>query len=121
MVLALHGHDVAVARTGPEGVEAAERVRPDVVLSDIGLPGFSGYEVARRIRQGGGAGALLVALTAYGQDADRAAAYEAGFNLHIAKPADPAEVVQMLAAAADWLAGRRDEPGFSQAPGTRPH
>ena len=50
MVLEMFGHEVRVAHSGPDGVREAEAWRPDVVLSDIGLPGFDGYEVARRIQ-----------------------------------------------------------------------
>jgi CheY-like chemotaxis protein len=68
------------------------------VLLDIGLPGIDGYEVARRLRhQGGSAHIMLVALTGYGQDEDRRRAQEAGFDHHLTKPLDPAQLQQLLA------------------------
>jgi CheY-like chemotaxis protein len=66
---------------------------------DIGLPGLSGYEVARRLRQDGGAPDLLIALTGYGQHEARARSDEAGFHHHFVKPADPRDI---QAAIAGW-------------------
>jgi signal transduction histidine kinase len=83
------GHDVAVAHDGPSALEVAESFRPEVVLLDIGLPGIDGYEVARRLRADEMSSAVrLVALTGYGQPADRARAMQAGFDEHLVKPAD---------------------------------
>jgi CheY-like chemotaxis protein len=79
-------------------VEAALRSRPDAAVVDVGLPGFDGYEVARRIRAAPeGASLLLVALTGYGQPADRRRAEDAGFDLHLVKPVDPARLIALLA------------------------
>ena len=69
---------------------------------DIGLPGMSGYDLARRLRQHGGAPGLLIALTGYGQKEDRARSEEAGFHHHFVKPADPRDI---QAAIAGWSAG----------------
>jgi PAS domain S-box-containing protein len=90
------GCEVEVAYTGPDGVEAAKRVRPHLVLCDIGLPGFSGYEVARRIRAEANGSVVLVALTGYGRDEDREEARAAGFNRHFTKPVDFAELSTVL-------------------------
>jgi CheY-like chemotaxis protein len=69
-----------------------------VVLLDIGLPGTSGLEVARRMRQNLGlTDALLVALTGYGQDEDRRRSHEAGFNAHLVKPVDLDALEKLLA------------------------
>ncbi len=96
-LLSLFGHEVELAHTGPEGVEAARRLRPDVVLCDIGLPGMDGYAVARQLRQDPEtAGLRLVALTGYGRDSDRRQAEEAGFDLHLVKPVGPAELKKLL-------------------------
>ena len=66
---------------------------PHVVVLDIGLPGMDGYEVARRLReQGDTSHALLIALTGYGQEEDRAALDEAGFDHHFVKPTDPRQI-----------------------------
>ena len=96
--LAQEGHDVHAAADGPTGVEMAAAVRPDVVLIDIGLPGFDGYEVARRIRVSAwGKSMLLVALTGYGQADDRRRALDAGCDLHVTKPVFPERLAEIIA------------------------
>ena len=91
------GHEAVVAYTGPEGIGAAHRVRPDVVVCDIGLPGLDGFEVARTIRRyPETAGARLIAVTGYGQDSVREQAFAAGFDSHLVKPADPAKLLGLL-------------------------
>jgi DNA-binding response OmpR family regulator len=87
---------VAVAHTGPDGVAAARAFRPQLVLCDIGLPGFSGFEVARRIREGANGGVVLVALTGYGRDEDRTEARDAGFDRHFTKPVDFGQLTAVL-------------------------
>ena len=78
---------------------------PDVVVLDIGMPELSGYEVARQIREQATAHPLvLVALTAWEQPADRARAVEAGFDLHVAKPASLGKLQQIIAVAQEKLA-----------------
>jgi CheY-like chemotaxis protein len=99
VLLELMGHDVRVAYTGPEGVATAAEWTPEIIISDIGLPGFDGFEVARRLRRQLGTKPLLVALTGYGRDEDRRHSREAGFDHHLIKPADPAVLQQMLATA----------------------
>jgi two-component system CheB/CheR fusion protein len=74
---------------------------PDVVLLDIGLPDIDGYEVARRIRaREDGRGAVLVAMTGYGQAEDRQRSREAGFTVHLVKPVDPTALKEVLAGVA---------------------
>jgi CheY-like chemotaxis protein len=109
LVLEMLGHEVALARSGEEGVEVAARFRPDVVLSDIGLEGgMSGYDLARALRASPDLrGARLVAVTGYGQADDRRRALEAGFDEHIVKPFD----VEALCRVVDRLAApAREEP-----------
>jgi signal transduction histidine kinase/integral membrane sensor domain MASE1/CheY-like chemotaxis protein len=97
-LLRRRGHETYVARDGIDGLEQACARRPDVVLLDIGLPGLDGYEVARRLRAGGGvADALLVALSGYGQESDRRRAREAGFDHHLVKPVKLDELERVLA------------------------
>jgi CheY-like chemotaxis protein len=97
ILLRLEGHEVATAHDGLEAVALAERFRPDVVFLDIGLPGISGYEAARRIRAlPGGQQMRLVALTGWGQQEDRRKSAEAGFDRHLVKPVDPEELVGAL-------------------------
>lgn len=86
-LLELSGHRVDTAYTGREALDLAESLHPEVILLDIGLPDLSGYEVARRIRATGWGGTTnLIAITGWGQDADRERAFRAGFDHHLTKP-----------------------------------
>jgi signal transduction histidine kinase/ActR/RegA family two-component response regulator len=99
-LLEIWGHQVSVAGSGPEGVEMAFSIRPEVALIDIGLPGMDGHEVARRIRSLLGAGEIsLIAMTGYGQPEDRRRALQAGFDRYLVKPVDPAVLSQLLSEA----------------------
>ena len=98
ILLKAAGHDVRIAYDGPTALEAALDYRPDMVLLDIGLPGLTGYEVAKRMRQQAVLGnVVLVAMTGYGQETDRQRSQEAGFDHHLVKPADFGEVQKILA------------------------
>jgi signal transduction histidine kinase/ActR/RegA family two-component response regulator len=91
------GHTVKAVHDGVEGLEEAQRFRPDVVLLDIGLPRMDGLEVARRLRSlPGEPRTVLVALTGYGQAEDRARSREAGFDHHLTKPVDLDTLVRVL-------------------------
>ncbi len=98
-LLELEGHEVHVEADGLRGVEAALRLRPEVVLCDIGLPGIDGYEVARRLRSASGMRVLLVAVTGYAAPDDVRRAQEAGFQHHIPKPADLEHIARVVAEA----------------------
>ncbi len=102
MLLELQGYRVAVAHTGGAALESARRLRPDLVLCDIGLPGgMDGYAVARALRADSFPPSLrLIALTGYGQEEDQRRAYEAGFDRHLTKPVDPAVLTELLDALA---------------------
>jgi PAS domain S-box-containing protein len=90
MLLRAHGLDVQVAYRGAEALALASAVKPDVVLLDLGLPDMSGEEVAQHLRRDTQArDARLIAITGWGQEADRARTREAGFDLHLVKPVDP--------------------------------
>jgi DNA-binding response OmpR family regulator len=90
MLLRAHGLEVQVAYRGAEAIALATSVRPDVVLLDLGLPDLPGEEVARRLREHTRAStARYIAITGWGQDADRARTRDAGFDLHLVKPVDP--------------------------------
>ena len=96
-VLTLYGHTVQVAADGRSGVTLARELRPDVVLCDIGLPDMPGYDVARAIRSDGALRATrLVALSGYALPEDRERSRAAGFDHHIAKPADVEELMRLL-------------------------
>jgi PAS domain S-box-containing protein len=104
MLLKASGHEVRIAHDGPTAVQAALDYRPDVVVLDIGLPGLNGYEVAKRIRQDPVLkNVVLVALTGYGQDSDRQASRQAGFNHHLVKPARLEQWQQILAAVSEQV------------------
>jgi len=97
-LLSLSGHETHVALDGDQAVKAAERLLPDAVLLDIGLPRVDGYEVCRRIRQQSwGRGLMIVALTGWGQEEDRQKSREAGFNTHLVKPVDDEVILNLLA------------------------
>lgn len=97
LLLEADGHVVAVAPDGPEGLRKLESFRPQVALVDIGLPGMDGYSLARELRAAAGARLALIALTGYGQEEDRRAAREAGFDQHLIKPVSRDELRKALA------------------------
>jgi len=96
-MLKLWGHEVQMAFDGPGALEAARAQMPDAVLLDVGLPVMDGYETARRLRQEGLGGKLLVAVTGYGAAEDRRRAAEAGFDSHLTKPVSPEALRAILA------------------------
>ncbi len=98
MLLKIKGYEVGTAYDGEQAVEAAEALRPDVALLDIGMPNLNGYDACRRIReQPWGQGMFLIALTGWGQEEDRRRTEEAGFDQHMVKPVDPAALMKLLA------------------------
>src|SRR5919202_1086373 len=99
-LLKLLGHEVAVAHSGPEGIEVARAHRPDYVLLDIGLPGMDGYEVASRLRREACCrDAVIIAISGYGQEEDRRRSKEAGVDHHLIKPLDHDALISLLSAA----------------------
>jgi CheY-like chemotaxis protein/anti-sigma regulatory factor (Ser/Thr protein kinase) len=97
-LLELAGYIVEVAGDGPTALAVARSFHPEVVLCDIGLPGdMDGYAVAGALSQGGDGRPYLIALSGYGQPADRERARKAGFDRHLTKPADPAALRRLLA------------------------
>jgi signal transduction histidine kinase len=97
LMLRLEGHEVHCASDGEEALALAGLRKPEIVVLDVGMPKLDGCEVARRIRaESWGRNAVLVALTGWGQDADRRRSREAGFDMHLVKPVDPATICDML-------------------------
>jgi PAS domain S-box-containing protein len=91
------GHEVQSVFNGPQALEKARAFRPHFVLLDIGMPGMSGYEVARNLRKEPEfEGLVITALTGYGQADDRRRSREAGFNHHLTKPPDPIALAALL-------------------------
>lgn len=98
-LLGLWGHECVSVGDGTAAVELVLRRMPDIALIDIGLPGLSGYDVARRIRQRApGSGIRLIAVTGYGLPEDQERALRAGFDAHLLKPIQPELLAHMLAA-----------------------
>jgi PAS domain S-box-containing protein len=104
LLLRIQGNDTQIARDGIEAVEKAAEYKPDVILLDIGMPGMNGYEACQAIRrESWGTEALVIAMTGWGQAEDRRRSAEAGFDHHLVKPIDHAELLRLL--ASDTAAG----------------
>ena len=99
MLLRGSGNDVRTAYDGKTALAAAGEFRPEAILLDLGLPGLSGFEVARRIRkESWGEEIRLIALSGWGQEDDIRRTREAGFNAHMIKPPDYPALLALLAA-----------------------
>lgn len=99
MVMSLEGHAVAVARNGDEALVLAEQLQPDVIILDIGMPGVDGHTVAQRLRQTTwGASSLVVAISGFGEEADKQRARGSGFDAHFTKPVAPSQLLNRIAA-----------------------
>jgi CheY-like chemotaxis protein len=98
MFLEFRGHAVRVCHEGPTALAMADQYRPEVLLLDIGLPGMSGCDVARTLRQRRWAeDAMIIALSGWNQDRDREASRAAGMNHHLVKPVDHEVLERLLA------------------------
>jgi len=98
MLLSSDGHDAETAYSAATALEAIERMKPEIVLLDVGLPQIDGYQIARRLRAGKAVpGMRLIALTGYGQEQDRERAWAAGFDEHLLKPANMDALRKLLA------------------------
>jgi CheY-like chemotaxis protein len=100
MLVGVLGGETRVAFDGESGVREARGFRPDLVLLDIGMPGMDGYEACRRIRHEHGQDMVMVALTGWGHDKDKAEALRAGFDAHLTKPADLDQLRRLFNATA---------------------
>lgn len=99
MVLRLHGHVVHTVYDGVDAVNSAERLHPDAVLLDIGMPRLNGYDACRQIRsRAWGRDLMVIAMTGWGQDEDRQRTIAAGFDAHFVKPIDARELMRLIAA-----------------------
>lgn len=108
-LMRMRGYGVQTAYTGPAALAAASSWRPDVVLLDIGLPGIDGFEVARRLRADAAThDTKLVAVTGYGTQKDLQLGEEAGFDAHLLKPVDLADIEKLLDA---WKVAGSGAPG----------
>ena len=105
LILQVVGLEAEAAFDGPSALKALERFRPHACVSDINMPGMDGYELARRVRQWAGRQPLLlVAMTARTTDEDQRKSAEAGFDLHLNKPADPMQLVETVVSFGSRLA-----------------
>lgn len=96
-LLELEGHDVRTVHGGQEALDIARDFKPDVVLLDIGMPKITGYEAARRLRlRYGNDCPVLIAITGWKQASDKILASLAGFDHHVAKPYEPAQLIELL-------------------------
>jgi signal transduction histidine kinase len=96
LLLRLEGHEVELAHDGQAALLRFAERRPDVALLDIGMPKTNGYEVARQIRALGGQDVLLIAVTGWAQDSDKAQSKAAGFDYHLTKPIEPEALISLL-------------------------
>jgi PAS domain S-box-containing protein len=111
-LLAMYGADVRVATSAHEALERLADARPDILISDIGLPEVDGYQLIERIRHkplAEGGGILAVALTAFARTEERTRALRAGYQAHLAKPVESAELIATVASFAELVAARRGE------------
>jgi CheY-like chemotaxis protein len=121
MLLELAGHEVDIAHSGGGALAIGRERNPDVVILDIGMPDLNGYEVARQIRQEAwGRSAHLLAVTGWGQAADKDQARAAGFDRHMTKPVDPDLLEGVVAACLDARHGTVSERPPDDAPAAAP-
>jgi CheY-like chemotaxis protein len=102
LLLGLFGCEVRTAYDGFASISTLVEFEPEIVLLDLGMPGMNGYETAHRIRElPEGRKILLVAVTGWGQDGDRERTREAGFDLHLTKPASIEAIERLLGRKGD--------------------
>ena len=101
-VLSNYGADVATAASAREAIDTFERWRPDVLVSDLGMPGMDGLQLIRELRVAMGVVMPAVAVTAYAHSTDVARTLAAGYRMHLSKPLDPMRLAEAVAS----LAGR---------------
>ena len=105
LILQVVGLEAEAAYDGPSALQALERFRPHACVSDINMPGMDGYELARRVREWAGREPLLlVAMTARTTEEDHRKSVEAGFDVHLDKPADPMKLVETVMTFGNRLA-----------------
>jgi CheY-like chemotaxis protein len=99
MLLRRDAVQVELAGDGPQALARADSFAPEIILLDIGLPGLSGYQVCKRLRErDGGHRPIIIALTGWGQQEDRDRSTAAGFDGHLVKPIEYGELIELIAA-----------------------
>ncbi|WP_274519564.1 response regulator [Legionella gratiana] len=97
MVIEMFGHTIYIEHNGPDGIQKAQAIKPNLILCDIGLPGMNGYQVAETLKSDKNLSATyLIALSGYAQPNDIENSHLAGFDYHLAKPPDLAKLKQIL-------------------------
>lgn len=104
-----YGSIVETAQSASGALDTFDRWRPDILVSDIGMPDVDGYELIRNIREERGSRIPAVALTAMARIDDRVKALTAGYQMHVAKPVEPAELITIVGSLVG-LVNRRPEP-----------
>ena len=102
-ILGVAGADVTGVDSAPDALATLNDLRPDVIIADIGMPQMDGFQFVAELRQSPDASLRdipVAALTAYARSEDRARALRSGFQIHLAKPIDPAELMAAVAALA---------------------
>lgn len=111
LMLNMMGNETRTAPDGLAALQVGESFAPEIALLDIGMPKLNGYDAARRIRAlPWGSRLVLVALTGRSQDEDRRRSHEAGFDFHLVKPIEPAELEKLLAIVPSALDSRESAP-----------
>jgi len=106
----MHGAEVTTAVSANDAIDAMDDLQPDILISDIGLPGMDGYELIEAVRRrdaGNGGRILAVALTAFARSEDRTRALLAGYHAHVAKPVESAELLATVATFAEIVRAQR--------------
>jgi CheY-like chemotaxis protein len=108
-LLTTHGATVVTAATAPEALSLVRERKPDVLISDIGLPEMDGYDLIQRVRREPPPVRDIpaIALTAYARSEDRTRALRAGYQAHLAKPVEPSELVAMIASFVELTGAQR--------------
>jgi CheY-like chemotaxis protein len=96
LLLKMHGHRVRTFEDGQAALQAARSSQPDALLTDIGMPGMDGWQLAKQLRGLCRNKPFLIAITAYGDAAARKRSEEDGFDYHLVKPVDPTYLLELL-------------------------
>ncbi len=111
VLLKMMGHDVRTANNGFQAIDIAQSFQPHLVFLDIGMPDLNGYDACRRIRaQEGSKDILLIALTGWGQESDRAKAKDAGFDEHVVKPVEISRLIKLLGLSTEKYLAANERP-----------
>jgi CheY-like chemotaxis protein len=112
LLLRIWGHEVQATHDGPTALEMARAFSPNVILLDLGLPRMDGWQVAEQFhKQPAQKRPLLIAVTGYGQEADRQKSLEAGIDMHLLKPVDPDQLRRLPAPPCVSNQDRGNNPG----------